>query len=200
MLYDGHVHMGYFSRIGHKYPFYYSPRRVLGVLDRAGVDEFIVSSTTAQAKEIHLKEIIREAQEMKRVAGRRAHIFFWMSGHLFDEDPSMSYLETGLFEGIKLHELVTPWVSVRTSDLRKILSKAEKLSFPVQFHAGPMNGCRPTELSKFAEEYPNINFDFSHARPMKEMSRVVSSHENVFTDMAYMPFPEFFDKFEWKNR
>ena len=200
MLCDGHVHMGYFCRMGHKFPFYYSPRRVFGVLDRAGVDEFIVSSTNAQSQEIPIKEIVREAKEMKRIAGKRAHIFFWMSGHLYDEDPTMAYLETGLFEGIKLHEMVTPWVTKRTSDLRRILFKAAELRLPVQFHAGPMNGCRPVDLAVWAEEFPNVNFDLAHARPMNEMAKVVSSHENIFTDMAYMPFPEFFVDYEWKNR
>lgn len=47
MLCDAHIHVGYYARMGHDKPFYYSPRRVVGVLNRCGVDEFIVSSTCA---------------------------------------------------------------------------------------------------------------------------------------------------------
>ena len=41
---------------------------------------------------------------MKRLAGKRVHVFFWLSGHLYDEDSAMKWIETGLFEGVKLHE------------------------------------------------------------------------------------------------
>jgi len=50
VILDAHVHMGYYERRGSSEPWYYSPRRVLGVLDRCGVDEFIVSSTCAQVE------------------------------------------------------------------------------------------------------------------------------------------------------
>ena len=40
MICDAHVHVGYFPRKGWEEPFYYSPRRILGILDRAGVDEY----------------------------------------------------------------------------------------------------------------------------------------------------------------
>ena len=76
MIYDAHVHVGYYSRKGREEPFYYSPRRVVGVLNRCGVDEFIVSSTCAQVEGIGIKEIVREAKEMKRLAGCRVSGFY----------------------------------------------------------------------------------------------------------------------------
>ena len=76
MIYDAHVHVGYYSRKGREEPFYYSPRRVVGVLNRCGVDEFIVWSTCAQVEGIGIKEIVREAKEMKRLAGCRVSGFY----------------------------------------------------------------------------------------------------------------------------
>ena len=76
MLCDAHVHVGYYSRKGREEPFYYSPRRVVGVLNRCGVDEFIVSSTCAQVEGIGIADILREAMEVKRLEGRRAYVFF----------------------------------------------------------------------------------------------------------------------------
>ena len=95
MFCDAHVHSGYYSRKDYEEPFYYSPRRILGVLDRCGINEFIISSTCAQIAETGINALVREAREMKRLAKRRAHIFFWLSGHLFDEDPMMKWLGSG---------------------------------------------------------------------------------------------------------
>lgn len=86
MIYDAHVHVGYYSRLGSREPFYYSPRRVAGVLRRCGVEDFIVSSTCAQVTCIPLADVLREAREMKRVAGGRAHQFFWLAGRFYDEE------------------------------------------------------------------------------------------------------------------
>lgn len=83
---DAHVHMGYYTRYGYEEPFYYSPRRVVGLMDRCGIDEFIVSTTNSQVPSISLSDILREAKEMKRLAGKRAHQFLWLSGRIYDSD------------------------------------------------------------------------------------------------------------------
>ncbi|MBR2771739.1 MAG: amidohydrolase [Bacteroidales bacterium] len=191
MLCDSHVHVGYYSRKGWREPFYYSPRRVFGVLNRCGVDEFIVSSTCAQIEGIGIADIVREARETRRLAGRRAHVFFWLSGHLYDEDTEMRWLETGLFVGFKFHEGETPWMQRRQKELRRILSVANERGLPVMFHAGPVAGCCPSELSKLACDFPSIRFNFAHCRPMDEMAKVIADYPNVWTDTAYMAFDEF---------
>ena len=202
MLCDAHVHVGYFSRKGYDKPFYYSPRRVVGVLNRCGVDEFIVSSTCSQVEGIGIADIVRETREVKRLAGRRAHVFFWLSGHLYDEDTEMRWLETGLFDGFKFHEGETPWMQRRQKDLRSILSVAAERGLPVMFHAGPGVGCRPSELAKLACEFPSIRFNFAHCRPMDEMAKVIADYPNVWTDTAYMAFDEFpkLRDYDWHGR
>ena len=202
MLCDAHVHTGYYSRKGWREPFYYSPRRVFGVLNRCGVDEFIVSSTCAQIAEIGIKDVVREAREMKRLAGERAHVYFWLSGHLYDEDPKMGWLELGLFEGIKLHEGETPWMQRRQRDLEKILAVAEERDLPVMFHAGLNEESRPFELAKVAQDFPSVRFNFAHCRPMDEMAKVMADCPNVWTDTAYMSFDEFLrlSDYDWHGR
>ena len=202
MIYDAHVHVGYFLRAGYSEPFYYSPRRIVGVLDRCGVGEFIVSSTCAQMEEIGIADIVRETREMKRLAGNRANVFFWLSGHLYDEDSAMKWLETGLFDGIKLHEGETPWMKCRKGTLRKILSIASERNLPVMFHAGEDVGCHPSELAKVAKEFPAVRFNFAHCRPMDEMAKVIADCPNVWTDTAYMAigdFPRLCD-YDWHGR
>ena len=202
MIHDAHIHMGYFPRVGYAEPFYYSPRRIVGLMDRCGVDEFIVSSTCAQVEGISVKDMIREAQEMKRLAGRRAHVFCWVSGRMVNEEPSLKFLDCGVYEGIKLHEAETAWSQSRTDDLTRILMEAQARRWPVQFHCGESDGMRPVELAKWAERFPTVNFDFAHCRPMAEMAEVIATHENVFTDCSYMP-PELMSRlgeFDWRGR
>lgn len=201
MITDAHVHMGYYPRIGCEDLEYYSPRKVLGVLNRCGVREFIVSSTCAQVDEIGIEAIICEAHEMKRLAGNRAHIFFWLSGHLFDEDPALSWLGSGLFEGIKFHEKETPWFSQREIELRQILDRAARQGLHVQFHTGDDNGCRPVELIRLAKDYPTIHFDFAHCRIPEQSARAIAECPNVYVDTAYheTDFSEL-RNYDWQDR
>lgn len=201
MITDAHVHMGYYPRVGQEDLKYYSPRRVLNVLNRCGVQEFIVSSTCAQIPEIGIDVIVREAQEMKRLAGYRAHIFFWLSAHLFAQDPKMSWLEDSLFEGVKFHEKETPWFSQRKSELRKILDRIAERKLPVQFHTGDDNGCRPLELAQLAKDYSSVRFDFAHCRLPKQSAAVLVECPNVYVDTAFFEsdFQELQD-FDWRGR
>lgn len=194
--------MGYYSRMGFDDPHYYSPRRVFGVLNRCGVDEFIVSSTCAQIDAIAFLDIIHEAREMKRLAGRRAHLFFWLSGHLYDNDPRMEWLDSRLFEGIKLHEGESHWMQERHEDLMRILSVANERRIPVMLHSGMGEGSRPFELRQLAQAFPNVRFLFAHCRPMAEMAEVVADCTNVWTDTAYMSFDEMekLGDYEWYGR
>lgn len=202
MLCDAHVHVGYYSRNGREEPFYYSPRRIVGVLNRCGVEEFIVSSTCAQIEGIGIADIVREAREVKCLAGRRAHIFFWLSGGLYDEDPEMRWLDSGLFEGFKFHEGETPWMQKRRKDLRRALSIAAKRRLPVMFHSDQNEWCRPSRLAELACQFPAIQFCFAHCRPMDEMAMVIAECRNVWTDTAYMALdevPKLID-YDWHGR
>lgn len=202
MMNDAHVHVGYFSRKGWREPFYYSPRRIWGVLNRCGADNFIVSSTCAQIRELKIADIVREAREIKRLAERRAHVFFWLSGHLYDEDRTLGWLRSGLFDGIKFHECETPWVEKRKRDLLNILESAADCNFPVQFHSGKGGNCTAEKLEAVARRFPKVRFDFAHCLDMKEMSRVMSRCPNVWTDTAYLPLEQFsrLKDYDWHGR
>lgn len=184
MICDAHVHVGYYDRFGRDAPFYWSPRRVVGVLRRCGVGEFIVSSTNAQVDGIAKEDILREAYEMRFRAGPAAHQFYWLSGRLYDEDPSLSFLNTGLFEGLKLHELETPWMERRKRALCRVLSIASERGLPVQMHCAPCAGCSADELATLAERFPTVRFDFAHFKPADETIAVMKRCPNIFVDVA----------------
>jgi hypothetical protein len=184
MICDAHVHVGYYERFGRDEPFYWSPRRVVGVLRWCGVGEFIVSSTNAQIAGIAKEDILREAHEMRLRAGPDAHQFYWLSGRLYDEDPSLSFLNTGLFEGLKLHELETPWMQQRERALLRILSIAAERGLPVQMHCAPCAGCSADELATLAARFPTVRFDFAHFKPADETIAVMERCPNIFADVA----------------
>ena len=142
-------------------------------------------------EEIGVDALIREAREMKRLAGERAHVFFWLTGRLYDEDPAMTWFDTGLFEGIKLHGGETPWMKQRKDDLRRVASFAAEKGLPVMFHAGEDAGCRPSELAEIAHKFPSVRFNFAHCRPIDEMAQVIAKYPNVWTDTAYMSIEGF---------
>ena len=191
MICDAHVHVGYYTRLGHDEPFYWSPRRVVGVLARCGVRDFIVSSTNAQVEGISRADILREAREMRLRAGTGAYQFYWLSGRLYDEDRSLSFLDTGLFDGLKFHELETPWMQKRKRDLFRVLAIAAERELPVQFHCAPFSGCSAADLMTLAERFSSVRFDFAHFRPADETVAVMERCPNVFTDVSTFGSYEF---------
>lgn len=200
-MYDAHIHVGYYSRTGCDEPFYYSPKRIVGVLRRHGVEGFIVSSTCAQMACISATDIMREAREMRRSAGVRVHQLFWLTGRFYDDDRELNVLDTGLYVGVKLHEMETPWMRLRRHDLERVLAIADERGLLVQMHTGDEN-CYPKILAKMVAKFPNVRFDFAHCFPMNEMAKVIADCPNVWTDTAYMSigsFPRLRD-YDWHGR
>lgn len=201
MIADAHVHVGYYNCRKSGSVEYYSPRRVIGVLNRCGTDEFIVSSTSAQASPV-VGDLIEEAEEIKRQAGARAHIFDWVTWRFFQQDRKLVSCVDGLYEGIKLHEQESHWIEHHYEDLLNVLDIANERHLPVQFHCGPDAHCSPSRLMGIAQLYPNVRFNFAHCRPMDEMASVIARCDNVWTDTAYMALEDFevLPQYNWRNR
>lgn len=187
-MFDAHVHMGYFPRWDKVEPYYYSPRRIFGALTRAGVDEFIVSSTNA-IWDVEGAAMHAEAREMKRLAGQRAHIFFWVSMRYLARDPDLSHLPEGLYEGFKLHGGESPWLQ-EPELLSRVLSLAKERSFPVQIHTG-MNdrGISNTigEYLPYCRRFPELHVDLAHGKPHEEVPALLAELPNVYIDTAFVP-------------
>ena len=188
-MFDAHVHMGYFPRWGKDEPYYYSPRRIFGALTRAGVDEFIVSSTNAiwdhEGASMHA-----EAWEMKRLAGQKAHIFFWVSMRYLEHDPNLSRLPEGLYEGFKLHGGESPWLR-RPMLLMRVLKIARERAFPVQIHTGINdNGISNTisEYMPYCRCFPEISIDLAHGKPHEDVPIVMAALPHVYVDTAFVPW------------
>lgn len=182
---DAHVHVGYFPRKGREEPFYYSPRRILGILDRTGVKEFIFSSTNA-VWDFTGEAMHREAREMIRLAGKRAHAFFWVTDEYLKHDPDFSALPE-FYEGFKLHGGETPWLD-HPKLLDRVLSIARERKFRIQIHTGEKDDKETNPISgylSYCRKYPEIKFDLAHGKPAVEVPEAVNGNGNVYVDCAY---------------
>lgn len=183
MICDAHVHVG---DIGDdRTPQEFKPAEIANILKKNGVDEFIFSSMNAQ-KGLPFEVIERDAIETKETFGEGAHAFYWLVGRFYDADPDLRALHSGLWDGVKLHELETPWVKERPRDLDRILSLLEERDVPVQFHTGEDKGCYPHELLPFVKRHPKLRVDFAHCRPFRETINCLKECPNLFTDTAFL--------------
>lgn len=186
-MFDAHVHMGYFPRMGKAEPYYYSPRRILGALTRAGVEEFIVSSTNA-VWDTTGESMHAEAREMKRLAGKKAHVFFWVSLRYLEHDPDLSQLPEGVYEGFKLHGGESAWLH-HPSALSGVMSLARQRSFPVQIHTGNNdNGVSNTigEYLPYCRRFPEVPVDFAHGIPHADVFAALAELPRAYVDTAFV--------------
>lgn len=181
MICDAHIHMGYWPKKGEW--LYCSPRRIANVMKRCGVDEWIVTSTTAQVESVASVDLLREMKELKRISGRRTHCFYWLTGRLYDSDRDLSFLSGDIFEGVKFHEEETAWVRERPAELDYILGRLESTGKHVMFHCGTTVGCRPRDIEPFVVKHPGIKFNLAHCPA--DLLGTMLRNQNVFTDTAF---------------
>lgn len=182
---DAHVHVGAFRDLRWE-ERYYSPEEIAGVLKAAGVEEFIFSSISAQ-RGVGVGQLIEEAERTKAAFGEGAHAFLWTTKRNWDADRDFKILDSGLWSGVKLHELETPWVKEFPNELERALSVLEERGVPVQFHTGEDRGCYPREVLQYVKRHPGLRVDFAHCRPCEETIECMKECGNLWTDTAFMP-------------
>lgn len=181
---DAHVHVGYFPRRDGKGgdAFYYSPRKILGILNRVEVDEFIFSSTNAVWDD-HAEAMNREAEEVLRIAAGRAHAFFWLSGNYWDWDPCLQKtFSTVPYKGIKLHGRDTPWLA-RPKDMNRILAIAQERSLSVMIHTDEDDTA--ASYLPYCQKYPSVRFNLAHGRDQDSALSAMRKAENVYVDCSF---------------
>ncbi len=189
-IFDAHIHVGYFPRKDGKggEAYYFSPAIITGYAKRAGITEFIFSSTNAvwdaKAETMH-----REARELKRLSGNSAHAFFWISGEYFDFDSNLEKLPD-IYEGFKLHGGETNWMQ-RARDLQRIFSIARERRFPVQIHTGRYDMHNSCEFYlPFCKRFSDVNVDLAHGQPVFKAMFALKETDNVYIDTSFIPHDE----------
>lgn len=184
MICDAHVHVGT-PGLG-DIPQEASPRFVADLLRKCGVREFLFSSLSAQFG-ASIGEIGQEATEVNKAFGDGAHAFLWLVGRYYDADPKLGTLDSGVWEGVKLHGKETPWVKERPRDFDRILAICEERGVPVQIHAGDDAGCRPCDILPFVMRHPRLRADIAHCRPLGDAIRCLRECPRLFADTSFMP-------------
>ena len=187
MICDAHIHVGYYQRKGCGKPFYYSPRRICTILKKCGVDEFIYSSTSMQTHWIDYCGVNAEMKEVRRLFGKGAHPFLWVTRRYLDSLPRVVDLGGGFYEGIKLHGMDgSHWVTKEQGSLEQILMDAERSGMPVMIHTGMGDDARPANYIPFILRHPRIRFNLAHGRPLCEAEQCMDAAANVFVDVSCM--------------
>lgn len=187
MICDAHIHVGYFPRLGYQKPFYYSPRRMVGILNRCGVDEFIFSSTNAIWDESG-DGMHREAHEILRLAGKNAHPFFWCTLEYFQHDPHLSNVPD-FYQGLKIHGGESPWLKYPPK-IQALLAIAVKRGWAVQIHTdkdAERGGM--ADYERYCRMFPLLRFDFAHGSPYEQTIEILKRNHNLWVDTAFVPLP-----------
>ena len=192
MVFDAHVHVGYFPRKDGKggEAYYWSPARLIQRMRWAGIEEFIFSSTNA-CWDYHAESMHPEAEEVLRLAnitGIQAHPFFWLSLEYLAWDREFSRVPS-FYEGLKLNGGESHWTE-HSDELRHVLSLAMKRNWPVQIHTSKddINGC--SRYLPFCHEFPELRFDLAHGHPVGEACKALQECRNVWIDVSFMGMDE----------
>jgi hypothetical protein len=178
-LFDSHVHFGQFMDT------YYTPPRVVHILERVGVTGFAGSSTSAVVTDD--PGFMREEREaMLDVSGGRALPLLWVTFSMLRRSPDLSkYLDFNV-RGFKVHGGSEPWAPFGAR-IRRVFDIARELKLPVQLHTGERGDAFAGEYLKICEAYPDVRVDLAHGRPLNETVRVLRACGNAYVDTAFMP-------------
>lgn len=196
MVFDAHIHVGYFPRRdgrttrGGGDAYYYSPARVMQYMRWAGADEFLFSSTNA-CWDAHAESMHPEAAELLRLArlqGMKAHPFFWVSRVYLAWDPELAQMPP-FYAGIKLHGGEAHWTE-HPAELRRVLAIASERRMPVQIHTSndDENGC--AAYLPYCREFGEVRIDLAHGHRIADAIRALRECPNVRVDTSFMTVPE----------
>lgn len=182
--FDAHIHVGYFPRKDGKggETYYYSPARVMEYMRWTGVDEFIFSSTNA-CWDAHGESMHPEAAELRRLAGTRAHPFFWCSLEYIQWDRDLTRLPD-FYEGIKLHGGEAKW-NEHKPELGRILDIARERRLPVQIHTGNDDANCCSFYAPFCKARPDMRIDLAHGKRVVAAIEVLRECPNVYVDVSF---------------
>ena len=128
-----------------------------------------------------------EMKEVRRLFGKGAHPFLWVTRRYLDSLPRVASLVCGFYEGIKLHGMDgSRWITENDLQLEEVLMFAERHDKPVMIHTGCNEDARPINYLPFILKHPRLRFDLAHGRPLDETEVCMDATSNVFVDVSCM--------------
>lgn len=184
MIFDNHVHVGWFS------DGYHTPKEVWYSAKAAGIDGMAVASTSTCAE--RYKDVCREMRELKRLSANRIFPLLWLTPRMMKVKYALPYMmHKGIrLQGVKFHFEAHPEWSRIFRLLSKGLDIARKLNVPVLIHTGNENCCHARLFKRIIEENKDLTFVLTHGRPIDETIDVLRCCNNSYVDTAFMPMSD----------
>lgn len=184
MIFDNHVHVGWFT------DGYHSPKDVWYSELAAGVDGMAVSSTSTCA-ELY-KVVVREMRELIRLGDNRIHPILWLTPTMLKKRYALPYMLHNKvnWKGVKMHWEAHPEWTHNPKLVEKALDVARRLGCPVLLHTGEDKYCHAGFYIGLIKKYADLTFVLAHGRPVDEAIEVLKQCPNSFVDTAFMPMSD----------
>ena len=179
MIFDSHVHFGQFREK------YYTSPHVLRFVQRAGIDRFAFSSTSAIVCDDpgFLKE---ERDTMLEMSEFRGIPLQWISFGMLRHSRDLSlYLDESV-RGLKIHGVSEPW-SPFGKRLQRVFAIAQERNIPILLHTGEYERAYAGNYEKICKKFSSVTVILAHGRPLDQTIRVLQKCPNTFVDTAFMP-------------
>lgn len=179
MIIDNHVHVGWF-RDG-----YHNPSDIWNDVQRAGVDEICVSSTSSCAELYDL--VIEEMLELKSLACEKIHPILWVTPKMLSGGHISQMLSAPfVWEGVKMHPKAHPEWGEDRSMATKAAKLANALNVPMLIHTDEDYIANAGTYEFLYDAYPQQLFVLAHGKPMGQVLRLLHKYQNVIVDTAFM--------------
>lgn len=178
-LNDAHIHVGQFNDI------YTSPREVVDFMQQAGVEKYIVMSTTIWEEDC--EKVLHEMRELVTIAPNNALPVLWLSPQMLLGGKLEMMMQSGTkWYALKVHGN-HPWSQNGVNECANI---AEELQLPLILHTGDFPHCEPNVYKEIIQSHPQVTFVLAHCRPLDQAIVVMQECPNCYGDTAYTPSPE----------
>ncbi len=178
-LSDAHIHVGQFNDI------YTSPQEVVAFMQQAGVEKYVVMSTTIWAEDY--EKVLHEMRELVTLAPHSALPVLWLTPHMLLDGKLDSMLQSGItWRALKVHGN-HPWSLNGVNECALI---ADELSLPLIIHTGDFPHCEAGVYKEIVKSHPSVSFVLAHCRPVNQAIEVMKECPNCYGDTAYTPLPE----------
>lgn len=174
MVNDSHIHIGQFER------FYTSPREVICFLDKVGVKNFTVSSTTIWEEDYN--HVLDELYTLCNLGGNRVYPVLWITPKMIENSSVEMFLDSSIkWSCVKIHGFHF-W---NKSQIEQAIVIAQQLSVPMLIHTGGKKECEAGMYEKYCKENPSQTFILAHSRPCDQTISLMKRYKNVWADTAY---------------
>lgn len=178
-LSDAHIHVGQFNDI------YTSPQELVTFMQQAGVEKYVVMSTTIWAEDY--EKVLHEMCELVTLAPQNVLPALWLTPQMLLDGKLDMMVDSGIrWRALKVHGN-HPWSLNGVNECALI---TEELSLPLIIHTGDFPHCEAGVYKEIVKSHHNVSFVLAHCRPVDQAIEVIKECPNCYGDTAYTPLTD----------